>query len=353
MMILVLAQFVQAQVPPSGFPDGWTISGWDATKAPTSNQANPNNLLPAGQQKIGFGMWNKNSSKTGSVTTNQFSLTGVTNLSIDVAYNEYYISYMKYNVLISTNNGVTWHQVWAATSTGSTNWKWRTILLNLSSFSGNAKLKFVYDGQVEGDLIGFDLGKLLATGLFNTSPPPPPPPVNTAPIITLVGNNPLYLTSANLGYEPGYSATDAEDGNITGKVQITTNLVVPGNGTFYRAYTVKDAGGLTDTKTRILIVSGITDVDDKNLPINYSLANYPNPFNPQTIIRFEIPEGSNVKIDVYNTLGQNVAELMNDYIPTSGIYEIPFNATDLPSGVYFYTLQTQNKFLQQKMLFLK
>ena len=342
-VLFSLACFVQAQTPNKGFPDGWAISGWDATKVPSVNQTNPNNLLPREQQKTAFGEWNKPSSKTGSVVTGQFSLTGITNLSVDVAYNEYYISYMKYNISISTNNGTTWHQIWTATSTGSTNWKWRTILLNLSLYSGNAKLKFTYDGPIEGDLVAFDLGKLLATGLFTTITP-----LNSAPVITLIGANPLYITKiSELSHEPGYTATDKEDGDLTGKVQITTNLVVPGNGIFYRAYTVKDAGGLTDTKTRTIIVSGITDVNDNSLPTKYLLSNYPNPFNPTTTIRYEIPEPSEVKIDVYNSLGQNVSTLVNEY---KNIYNMKLILTQPVYRVelIFISYKLKTKFLMVK-----
>lgn len=350
-VLFSLAYFVQAQTSNKGFPDGWTIIGWDASKTPSVNQTNPNNLLPREQQKIGFGEWNKKTSKTGSVITNQFSLTGITNLLVDVGYNEYFIVYMSYKILITTNNGVSWNQLWSATSVGSTNWKWRTTLLNLSSFSGNAKLKFEYDGPVEGDLVAFDLGKLLATGLFTVGPPPPP--VNTAPVITLIGANPLYITSvSNLNYEPGYTATDFQDGDLTSKVQITTNLVTPGNGTFYRAYSVKDAGGLTDTKTRILIVSGITGVNDNSLPMKYLLSNYPNPFNPTTTIRYDLPGPSFVKLNVYNMLGQEMVQLVNEE-KFVGSYKVEFNAAGLPSGTYFYTLQTKNKVLNGKMMFLK
>ncbi|MFA5838926.1 MAG: T9SS type A sorting domain-containing protein [Candidatus Paceibacterota bacterium] len=349
-LFFLVQSFVQAQIVPAnkGFPDGWTISGWDATKAPSVNQTNPNNLLPREQQKIGFGEWVKLSNKTGSVTTSQFSLTGVTNLSVDVAYNEYYISYMKYNISISTNNGLTWHQVWAATSTGSTNWKWRVILLNLSSFSENAKLKFVYDGPAEGDLVAFDLGKLWATGLFT-----PTPPVNTAPVITLIGANPLYITNRNdCCVEPGYSAS-AGNVNLTNSVVVTSNLDCANlkNGTYTRTYTCV-YGGFIDTKTRVLVVSGITGVDDNSLPMKYLLSNYPNPFNPTTTIKYDLPEASNVKINVYNTLGQNISTLVNEY-KNIGQYEIDFNAVGLPSGIYFYTLETKNKILRQKMMFLK
>lgn len=351
-LFLILVQsFVQAQN--KGFPTGWETSGWDATIPPSINQTNPNNLLPMSQQKIGFGEWNRTSSKTGSIITSQFSLTGITNLSLDVGYNEYYITYMSYKILISTNNGVNWNQLWAATSTGTTNWRWKTVVLNLSAYSGSARLKFIYDGQVEGDLVAFDLGKLLATGVFTVDPPPPP--VNNAPVITLLGANPLYIANRNdCCIEPGFTATDTQDGNLTSKVQITTNLDCANlkNGIFYRAYSVVDNGGLVETKIRTLIVSGITGVNDEGLPTKYLLANYPNPFNPQTIIRFEVPEASNIKINVYDIVGRNVTELIDEHF-NPGIYEVPFDATGLASGIYFYTLETKNKILRQKMVLLR
>ena len=101
-----------------------------------------------------------------------------------------------------------------------------------------------------------------------------------------------------------------------------------------------------------MTIGTTTSVDDKSLPTNYYLANYPNPFNPTTTIRYELPEAGNIKIDVFNLLGQNVAQLVNEYKP-AGRYEVSFNATDISSGIYFYTLETKNKILRQKMMFLK
>lgn len=355
-VLLFLAQnFVQAQN--KGFPLDWEIiGGWDATTSPSVNQTNPNNLLPRDQQKIAFGEWNRSSSKTGSIITNQFSLVGITNLTIDVGYNEYYITYMNFKVYVTTNNGVNWTEIWTATSTGSTNWRWKIVVLNLSAYSGSARLKFIYDGPVEGDLVAFDLGKLLASGLFTTDPPPPPPPpVNTAPVIVLLGANPLYIANRNdCCIEPGFTATDTQDGNLTSKVQITTNLDCANlkNGTFYRAYSVVDNGGLVETKTRTLVVSNITGVDEGSLPTKYLLSNYPNPFNPTTTIHYETPEATNVKIDMFNLLGQNIATLVDEY-KSAGRYDVKFTALNLSSGMYIYQLTAGTKILRQKMGFIK
>ncbi len=80
--------------------------------------------------------------------------------------------------------------------------------------------------------------------------------------------------------------------------------------------------------------------------------NYPNPFNPTTTINFSIPENSFVSLKVYNTLGEEVVALINQEIP-QGNHRVEFNAGDLPSGMYFYTLSTNNYKETKKMMLLK
>jgi hypothetical protein len=82
------------------------------------------------------------------------------------------------------------------------------------------------------------------------------------------------------------------------------------------------------------------------------LQNYPNPFNPSTIIRFEIPVESNVSIKVYNIIGKEVAELLNEK-RNQGNYEVQFNANNLPSGFYIYKIIAGNFTSSKKMLLLK
>ena len=99
--------------------------------------------------------------------------------------------------------------------------------------------------------------------------------------------------------------------------------------------------------------SGITSVQNYNdLQINkFNLyQNYPNPFNPGTTIQYEIPKESYVKIIVYDILGREVKELVNEVKP-AGRYEIKFNAGNLPSGIYFYTLNA-GSFIQTRKLVL-
>ncbi len=80
--------------------------------------------------------------------------------------------------------------------------------------------------------------------------------------------------------------------------------------------------------------------------------NYPNPFNPSTTIKYQIPKRSNVIIKVFSLLGEEVKMLMNEE-QEAGIYEIEFNAKDLPSGVYFYQLRAGDFIQTMKMILMK
>lgn len=82
------------------------------------------------------------------------------------------------------------------------------------------------------------------------------------------------------------------------------------------------------------------------------LQNYPNPFNPTTQIQFQLKSASEVVLEVYNILGAKVATLL-DESRAAGTHTVPFDGTDLSSGVYFYTIQTKNQVLTQKMTLLK
>jgi hypothetical protein len=89
------------------------------------------------------------------------------------------------------------------------------------------------------------------------------------------------------------------------------------------------------------------------VPVMFELSqNYPNPFNPKTVINFSIPEAGNVILKVYNSLGQEVATLLNEYKAASN-YKVDFNASNLSSGVYFYTLEANNFKLTKKMVLIK
>jgi hypothetical protein len=89
------------------------------------------------------------------------------------------------------------------------------------------------------------------------------------------------------------------------------------------------------------------------IPTSFVLyQNYPNPFNPSTTIEFDIPERTNVKLIIYDILGREVETLIDKELEP-GKYKINFTATNLPSGVYFYTLRTPKFTKTNKMLLIK
>ncbi len=82
------------------------------------------------------------------------------------------------------------------------------------------------------------------------------------------------------------------------------------------------------------------------------LANYPNPFNPTTTIWFGLAEPGDVRLTIYNVLGQRVATLIDDGLP-AGWHKTQWNAQNLSSGVYFYRLETGSRAVARPMLLLK
>ncbi len=91
-----------------------------------------------------------------------------------------------------------------------------------------------------------------------------------------------------------------------------------------------------------------------SLPSDYMLSqNYPNPFNPGTTIEFSLPEDvSNVKLSIYNALGEKVSELVNSAL-TAGKYQYQWNAQNIATGMYIYELRTEKFVSVKKMILLK
>ncbi|MFQ5675305.1 MAG: multiheme c-type cytochrome [bacterium] len=104
-------------------------------------------------------------------------------------------------------------------------------------------------------------------------------------------------------------------------------------------------------------IMGPTSVEETDgfdgVPVSFELyQNFPNPFNPATHIRFDVPTASHVKLTIYNALGQVVETLVDERLAAKS-YEVDFNASHLSSGLYFYRVEAANFISVKKMLLLK
>jgi hypothetical protein len=97
-----------------------------------------------------------------------------------------------------------------------------------------------------------------------------------------------------------------------------------------------------------------TDVKTEvSLPNNFSISqNFPNPFNPSTTIKYALPEAAYVNIKIFNVIGKEIATLVNEE-KQAGNYQTEFNASNIPSGVYFYRIVAGNYSETKRMILLK
>jgi hypothetical protein len=144
---------------------------------------------------------------------------------------------------------------------------------------------------------------------------------------------------SNVGFINGSGTTNApkEYSYVDSKLSNSSSY-------YYRLKQVDNDGSYEYSKT-IEVVLGT--------PTEYELGqNYPNPFNPSTLISFTLPEAGYTSLIVYNSLGQEVAELVNNQLE-AGSHQYNFDAKNLTSGIYFYKLESENFVQVRKMMLLK
>jgi hypothetical protein len=143
------------------------------------------------------------------------------------------------------------------------------------------------------------------------------------------------------------------------KYSFTDNSVFNGF-TYYYRLADRDINGVVTWHTTVNATPNAEGIDFENTGLvvdKFVLhSNYPNPFNPETTIRFDVPtvDGSlkDIKLNIYNSLGQLVTTLYEGQI-SGGQYEMKWNATNQPSGVYFLTFQSEQFVQTQKMILLR
>lgn len=161
-------------------------------------------------------------------------------------------------------------------------------------------------------------------------------------------NNIPVNTWFTLGTDsPTLSRYDSQNFNVKCVVTDATNTQVTSNiiSVSVGSSLAKISGTDTEQVNNKLTLA-------EELPTEYSMGNYPNPFNPTTKISFAIPQDSYISLKVFDILGREVAVLVNRVF-LAGRYELDFNASNLPSGTYIYSLRTDNKTITKKMLLVK
>lgn len=170
--------------------------------------------------------------------------------------------------------------------------------------------------------------------------PKPRPPYTTYSYSLTYQFADSYIGSDDV-YNENYAIGDVKPGTYT---------ITALNGAYRRIVTVL-AG-------QIVNADAITDVENEEIIVEgFELfQNFPNPFNPTTTIRYQIPEKSHVKLKIYDLLGKEVATLVNQE-QEAGEYHKNFNDSDLPSGIYVYSISAQpingrNTFRENKKMIL-
>ena len=327
--------------------DVWTSATWESFSLPT---------LPGGTA----GQWlGANSDGCGSGTTVNSEIQ--MNASLDMSqYQKITLSYdSDFRVYqtdlatldISTDGGSSWTNI--RTLTGASVRNEQVVDQDISTFcalQSNVMFKMTYYGAYDywwcldnivikgSDIVPVELTSFTAdvSGYsVNLN-------WNTATELNNNGFEVQRKTTAGqfekIGYIEG-SGTTTEPKTYT----YTDNNVTTGSYT-YRLKQI-DFNGLYEYSDEINV-----EVD---VPLTYNLEqNYPNPFNPSTLIKYSVANDEFVNVSVFNLLGQKVATLVNGNVK-AGSYEVNFNASELSSGVYFYSIEAGNFKAIKKMMLMK
>ena len=169
---------------------------------------------------------------------------------------------------------------------------------------------------------------------------------------TIQGGKTTYITWRRTGIIPG-----------TMQLEYSTD----GGGSWTKINSIPIAGvmrygwvapRINSTKCLVRMLNGLTKVEYDRSDAMFAITsaagalNYPNPFNPSTKIVFGLDKRAKVVLKVYNTLGQQVAELVNGHLE-AGEHEYEFNGSNLSSGVYLYDLNVDGKSMINKMMLMK
>lgn len=169
-------------------------------------------------------------------------------------------------------------------------------------------------------------------------------------------DNDLWSWLTYNGFDNNYES--GADGVVSFISQAAQELATDGSFEMYIAFASGNTKDDAESNMDLAVAQYeniATSVDDQlnQLPVKFTLEqNYPNPFNPSTSIQYSVPSNENVNLKVYDILGNEVAELVNQNQP-AGNYQIKFDASNLTSGIYFYTIKAGSFVQTKKMMLVK
>lgn len=201
--------------------------------------------------------------------------------------------------------------------------------------------------------------------------------INTTSNFTVtISGGPLVKGGTNIAVTGGGSLTPGEGLRKSGSelTHVEPKLPASGTVTFPFQYTAPASPGTVTifangnsvngnnastgdqwnkAPNKVITITNPTSVDDNILISNYNLdQNYPNPFNPITTISFALPESGYTELKVYDINGNEAAELIKEF-KNAGNHSVVFNASELSSGVYFYTIKVNNFTATKRMVLVK
>jgi photosystem II stability/assembly factor-like uncharacterized protein len=166
--------------------------------------------------------------------------------------------------------------------------------------------------------------------------------------ITGTGNNWWYVRFLSNKIFSSTNDGDTWYPQYTAPTNSGYNHITRGRNGTNRMWAARIDGGIS-VYSGPLAVNKVTEI----LPVEYKLnQNYPNPFNPTTQIEFSIPENSDVMMIVYDVMGREVSNLVNEKL-NAGTYKVNFNGENLSSGIYFYKLSAEKFIDTKKMIIIK
>ncbi|MBK9332036.1 MAG: T9SS type A sorting domain-containing protein [Ignavibacteria bacterium] len=231
----------------------------------------------------------------------------------------------------------------------------KTFVLPTGSFSGSIAIRYnVVNGGPAGDnsdYIGIDAIELDGDGLL---------PVELSSFVSVISNNNVTLNWSTAS-ETNNSGFDIER-NSNGQWSKIGN--VTGNGTtpISNNYSFTDrnlTSGIYNYRLKQIDFNGNFEYFNLNSEVNIGVPakfelsqNYPNPFNPSTQINYNLPVDGKVSLRLFDMSGKEISTIVNE-VKTAGYYSVSFNAGNLPSGVYFYSIEANDFSAVKKMMLVK